>query len=305
MRNQDKYNIENVRNILKEKQIILLEDNYVDAKTRMLCMDNEGYYVYVVLSNLLTRNGIGRRFDKSNKYTITNINHYLKLNNIHFECMSKEFISANEKLLFKCTLCGEKVEIPWRNVNKNDNANRSHVICENCDGRNESLHASVLKQLFLHYYPDTSIEDKTYINPITNKICPTDIVNHNLKMAIEIQSQWHDYESIKQKDTMKRKFWLSKGYRFYSPDIRDYTILEMCQLFFNINSIPNWINYNYSNKLNIKTIQDLLNLGNTITDVANKLNINKHRIYDAIYSGKLYYPSNYKYINAIKKEYIS
>ena len=304
MRNQEKYNIDIVRNLLKENDIILLENDYVDAKTKMLCLDSEGYYIYVVLSNFLSRHGIGRRFDKSNAHTINNINHYLTLNNVHFKCISNIFNNANENLDFECLLCGEKVSMPWRNVNKNDNTNRNHVVCPNCDGRTESIHALVLKQMFKHYYPDTIEEDKSYTNPITNKICPTDIVNHRLKIAIEIQSQWHDFEDIKIKNKMKKEYWISKGYDFYDPDIRDYSILEMCQLFFDINEIPEWINYEYSNKINIKEIQKLLNDGLTIIDIAKQLDINKHRIYDAIYNNKLYYPKDYNYKNAVKKEYI-
>ena len=293
-----------MRNLLKENDIILLENDSVDAKTKMLCLDSEGYYIYVVLSNFLSRHGIGRRFDKSNAHTINNINHYLTLNNVHFKCVSNILNNANENLDFECLLCREKVSMPWRNVNKNDNTNRNHVVCPNCDGRTESIHALVLKQMFKHYYPDTIEEDKSYTNPITNKICPTDIVNHRLKIAIEIQSQWHDFEDIKIKDKMKKEYWISKGYDFYDPDIRDYSILEMCQLFFDINEIPEWINYEYSNKINIKEIQKLLNDGLTIIDIAKQLDINKHRIYDAIYNNKLYYPKDYKYKNAVKKEYI-
>ena len=299
MRNQDKYTIDIVREMLSQNNITLLEKEYIDVKTKMLCQDGEGYYIYIVLSNYLSRNGIGRRFDKSNDYSIMNINHYLKTNNIHFKCISTKFISANENLCFQCELCGEFVKIPWRNVNKNDNQNRQHIVCKNCDGRLESLHALVLKQMFLHYYPDSSIEDKSYRSSITNKICPTDIVNHRLKIAIEIQSQWHDYPDIKIKDAMKKEFWISKGYKFYDPDIRDHSILSMCQLFFNIRSLPDWINYEYNNKLNVKKAQELLNNGLSVPEVAENMGINKHRIYDAIYFNKLYYPENY-----IHKKYI-
>ena len=76
------------KNKIKKKKITLLENDYVDVKTKMLCLDSEGYYIYVVLSNFLSRHGIGRRFDKSNDYTINNINHYLTLNNVHFKCIS-------------------------------------------------------------------------------------------------------------------------------------------------------------------------------------------------------------------------
>lgn len=304
MRNQDKYNTNIVKKLLKQNGIVLL-DKYVDAKTKMLCLDNDGYYIYIVLSNYLSRQGVGRRFDKSNDYTIININKYLIENNIPFRCMSKQYVSANDVLTFKCLRCGNIVNTSWRNVNKNDNSNRKHLICSNCDGRNESLHASVLKQLFMHYYPDTNVEDKTYINPKTNRICPTDIVNHRLKIAIEIQSQWHDFEDIKEKDKMKKEYWQTKGYQFYDPDIRDYTILQLCQLFFDIKEIPKWIDFEYGNKINIFKIQSMLNDDYTVHEIAKSLLINEHRIYDAIYSKKLFYPKNYKYINSIKKEYIS
>lgn len=305
MRNQDKYNIDNVRLLLEKNKIVLLEKEYVDAKTKMLCIDDEGYYIYICLSNYLSRNGVGRRFDKSNDYTIENINHYCDINNIHFHCISDKYINANTILYFKCNLCEEVISSPWRNINKNDNASRSHLLCPNCDGRTESLHALVLKQMFMHYYPDTSLEDKSFINPNTNKICPTDIVNHRLRIAIEIQSQWHDYDDTKKKDKLKKQYWLNRGYSFYDPDIRDYSILGICQLFFNISALPSWIKYDYSNKLNIKQIQDLLNNGLSVHEIAHTLNIDMHRIYDAIHNNKIYYPINYKYKNLVKKEYIS
>lgn len=282
----------------------MLDKTYVDVKTKILCMDKEGYYIYIMLNNFFTRRGIGRRFDKTNDYTIDNINHYLQIHNVHFKCISDKFINANTIMKFQCLLCGEIVESLWRNVNKNDNPNRYHVICPNCDGRNESIHALVLKQLFLHYYPDTVVEEKSYRNPNTNKICPTDIVNHRLKIAIEIQSQWHDFDNIKEKDKMKKKFWLSKGYSFFDPDIRDYSVLQISQIFFDITELPDWIDYNYSNKINIKVIQTMLNNGKTIPEIAKELQINKHRLYDAVYSKKLFYPQNYIFKNAIKQNYI-
>lgn len=301
MRNQDKYNVNNVKQILSKSNISLIDKQYIDAKTKMLCMDSEGYYIYIVLSNFLSRGGIGRRFDKSNDYSIININHYLQTNNVKFKCTSNKFNNANEDLTFKCLKCGETVKSPWRNVNKNDNHSRTHVLCPNCDGRTESIHALVLKQMFLHYHPDTVTEDKSYKNPSTNKICPTDIVNHRLKIAIEIQSQWHDFEDVKIKDRMKKDYWVSRGYNFYDPDIRDYTILEMCQIFFDIDTIPRFINYEYSNKLNLKKAQNMLDSGMVVGSIASELNVDKHRIYDAIHNKKLFYPKHYKYKYAVKK----
>ena len=107
LQNQDKYNIDNVKGLLSDNNIILLETKYIDAKTKMLCMDSDGYYIYIVLSNFLNRHGIGRRFDKSNDYTIKNINHYLRINNVHFECISDKFNRAHESLISESLLCGD------------------------------------------------------------------------------------------------------------------------------------------------------------------------------------------------------
>lgn len=262
------------------------------TKTDLLCCDDEGYK-YKVIYDAVMRGHKIEKIHKSNPFAIYNINLYLTKHNVPFDCISNEYVNAKEFLLFKCQRCGEIVKQIWRNINKNDIKNRFHVICPNCDGRIESIHALVLKQMFKYYYPDTVEEDPTYINEKTGKISPTDIVNHRLKIAIEIQSQWHDFDDIKEKDIRKKKFWINKGYAFYDPDIRDYTVLEMCQLFFNIDRLPNFINYNYSNKLNIKQAQELLNNGLSMNNIAKKMNVSVHRLYDAVQSKKISYPTNY------------
>ena len=78
----------------------------------------------------------------------------------------------------------------------------------------------------------------------------------------------------------------------------------MCQIFFNIDELPDWINYKYGNKLNIDEIQKMLNSNLTVHKIADVLSINPHRIYDAIHFKKLFYPNNYKYLNNVKQEYI-
>lgn len=197
---------------------------------------------------------------------------------------------------FKCINCNTVFQQSWFNISRiRNNSNRNGLVCPKCGGKTESIHALVLKQVFMHEHSDTNIEDKSCINPNTNKIMPTDIVNHNLKIAIEIQSQWHDFEDQKAKDKIKKNYWLNRGYKFYAPDIRNYTILQMIQLFFpNIDKIPEYINFDYSNKINIVKIQEMLNKGVFIGDISKELNINIHRIYDAIYSNKLFYPDGYK-----------
>ena len=286
---------QDVRDNLKKIGFILdvKEEEFTGVtKCALYCHDLDGYK-YQITYNAVMRGKIPDKFNRGNPFTIENINHFLKSTNIPFECISDEYIDSINPLEFICKRCGEHVFRSWRNVNKNDNTNRHRIICSNCDGRTESVHALVLKQMFKYYYPDTIEEEKSCRNPITNKIMPTDIVNHNMKIAIEIQSEWHDNKYSKIKDAIKKEFWINKGYSFYDPDIRDYSVLEICQLFFDIEELPDFINYNYSNKLNIKEIQSMLNEYVSIPQISNMLNINIHRIYDALYSGKIIRPKGY------------
>ncbi|MCR1960200.1 hypothetical protein CWE04_11865 [Thomasclavelia cocleata] len=293
-----KYTFEKIQEALKLHNYKLVNKNMnissIITKSKLLCTDNDGYYVYVILDKLIHRKSKFRRFSNSNKYTIDNINFYLKskIGN-NFTCLSEKYINNQTELLFRCNRCGEVVKKKWINVYRKG-INRTPILCPNCDGRIESLHASILKQVFMYNYPDTICEDNSCRNPITNKIMPTDIVNHRLKIAIEVQSEYHDNEYSKKKDLIKKEFWIARNFKFYALDIRDYTVLEMCRIFFNISELPSYINYDYSNKLNIKNIQNMLNKGKNIPEIANILNIDKHRIYDAIYSKKLIYPNNYQ-----------
>lgn len=286
---------QNVKENLDKSGFILdvAEKNYVGiTKSDLLCHDIDGYK-YKVTYNAVMRGKNPDRFNKANPFTIDNINHFFKLNNIPFECISTKYIDSITRLEFVCKRCGEHVFKAWRDVYKNDNPNRHRIICPNCDGRTESVHALVLKQMFKYYYPDTIEEEKSCKNPLTGKIMPTDIVNHRLKIAIEIQSEWHDNEYSKIKDDIKKSFWINKGYSFYDPDIRNYSVLEICQLFFNIKELPNFINYEYSNKLNIKKIQTMLNEHISIRQISDILNVNIHRIYDALHYGKVIRPDGY------------
>lgn len=260
--------------------------------TPLICYDHEGYKYRIIYDSIL-RGKKPSPVSKSNEFSIYNINVFLKNNGKKFTCVSKEFINREYLLEFVCNRCGDTVFAKWMNMHKEDNSNRSIILCPNCDGRTESIHALVLKQMFKYYYPDTVEEDDSCVNPTTNCILPTDIVNHKLKIAIEIQSEWHDREYQKVKDKIKKDFWINKGYKFYDPDIRNYSVLEMCQLFFNINELPDFVNYEYSNKLNIKKVQLMLDENMSPNDIAKIMNVNVHRIYDAIYSGKAHYSDTY------------
>ena len=198
------------------------EDEYRGVTlTPLFCHDADGYKYKITYDQVLrSETKMVDCFAKGNPFTLDNINKFIKQVGLPFECISKEYLGNRSPLTFRCLRCGAIIQKTWCNFFRNDER-RHYIVCPNCDTRTESLHASVLKQIFLHEHPDTIVEDPSFRNPVTNKICPTDIVNHRLRIAIEVQSQWHDFPDIAEKDRMKKQYWIDNGYKFYAPDIRD------------------------------------------------------------------------------------
>lgn len=146
----------------------------------------------------------------------------------------------------------------------------------------------------MHEYPDTILEDKSCINPKTNKPLPTDIVNHRLKIAVEIQSSYHDEYSKKIIDKFKKDYWISLGYSFFDPDIRDYTIIELVNIFFdNIKTIPNYVDYNWSNITNFTKVQEFVDKGYTIKEISELMDIPRETISGLVRDKKVILPKGY------------
>jgi hypothetical protein len=298
----EKVPFDTIRTHLANRSLTLLftEEEYTGIKTTKLpIVNNYGYKALFSEALYYRENSEPEWFHPSNPYTIENINLYLsKTTNNAYLCVSDVYVGNKEPLVIMHKECGRTFDAKWINLyrkpSKNE-PNRHGTQCPYCTGlRLQSLHAVVLKQIFQRLKPDTVIEDQSCRNPLTNCILPTDIVNHNDKVAIEIQSGRHDIEYQKIKDKIKKEYWENRGYTVYTPDIRNYSVLEMVQLFFpSIFEIPEWVDYKFGNKLDIDMAQNLLNNGFIVSEVANKMNVPPHRIYDAIYNHKLFYPYNY------------
>ncbi len=184
-------------------------DDYISSKEmHITCYDSNGYKYDVNKNNFSTikNNGKIKPFNACNPYAVDNINILLNKQKIPFTCTSHY---KDKEFIYTCNRCGNAMTKSWRIIHRkaiiNGETKNIRLHCDNCDGNLESVHALVLKQLFLHYHPDTIVEDKSCRNPLTNCIMPTDIVNHRLKIAIEIQSEWHDVEYSKTKDKIKKR----------------------------------------------------------------------------------------------------
>lgn len=286
------------------------KSDYSGISSTVCTIQNECGYKALATYDLVNHKVIPKWFHKSNPYTIYNINVFFKNTTAgEYECVSKQYLGQDADLNIIHKPCGKTFSAKWENINRKPTVlepNRHGTQCPYCTGlRTQSLHAVVLKQLFQKLKTGITIEDKSCRNPITKCILPTDIVNHNDRIVVEIQSWFHDKLEQQIKDNIKKTYWESRGYKVYTPDIRNYTVLEMAQIFFpNLKTIPKWVEYNFESKLDVDMAQKMLNSGLLVTEVASKMNVSPHRIYDAIYDKRLRYPNNYKNNNLIKQDYI-
>ena len=125
-----------VINILKEKNCILLSD-YSNCKEKISIIDENGYkYKDTFIS--LKNHKLNKPFSKNNPYTIDNIKTWIKINNLEndIELLSNKYISATEKLLWKCKRCGDLFERDWHYMQKDNNTNK---ICSKCNRNNLTI----------------------------------------------------------------------------------------------------------------------------------------------------------------------
>lgn len=257
-------------------------------------MDLEGYKYMTRYQNYKRYKPL--RYHRSNKYTIYNINRWLNsidLNN--YVCISTDYNNNNTKLKFVHLDCMKIFEITLGKLQRKISENGLY-ICPNCyRKKTESYHASVLKQIFIHEYKNVVVEDRSCVNPDTNYALPTDIVCYDTKEVIEIQSSYHDLEYKLKLDSYKKKYWENRGFKVYTPDIRDYSVVEMIQIFFpNIHKIPDYVDVAYNSMPDYKSLQRLLNKGYSTKEVAKLSAINVDSVRQAVYRGALYLPDNYK-----------
>ena len=135
----DKSNIYTIKNInlwlkYNNVQLILLDNNFKSALTKMIFKDYDGYY-YFTNWNVIQQKHFPERFHKSNPYTIQNIKLWCKLNNKPFELVSDKYIDSDKnKLKWKCLKenCGEEFDTMWYAI-------LNGVGCGVCEGRQVTL----------------------------------------------------------------------------------------------------------------------------------------------------------------------
>lgn len=252
-------------------------------------IDKNGYKYSAYLRSLL-RGSQPQKFNTNNKYTIQNINHFFELSDRkNYFCNNDEYFGNTKPLKIRHKRCNQVYTTDLTLIQEGQR-------CPYCYGDLvESFHASLLKQVFKHEYPDTVLEDPSCINPNTGYSLPTDIVNHELNIAIEIQSSFHDKEVQKIKDKIKKDYWINRGYSFFAPDIRDYSPIELVQLFFSeITIIPEYFIPSFSKTIDVLFLQKELDNGKSLKQISRETGIKHGTLQNAVKDHRLTLPDDYK-----------
>ena len=101
----DKLTFEEVRERFVEKGLELLEHEYVNTKTRMLCRTKEGYLKKITVDNL-HRYKEHMIADARNPYALYNIKLLCQKINPEIELLTERFTGTRQDLEFRCRKCG-------------------------------------------------------------------------------------------------------------------------------------------------------------------------------------------------------
>ena len=286
------YTKEYVLELIKNKPYKMIEDSFTTMSDGFDAITEDGYLLRVHRGNI-SLNSTPEIFHPLNPYTIKNINHYFELHyNGEYICLEENYINNSTQMRFLHVSCNKEFYTTFADMKLRDiyhTGEKRKKLCPMCSSpKRESYHALVLKQVFIHEMEGTITEDKSCVNPTTNRSLPTDIVNHKNKIAIEIQSAYHDKSYQKFKDSIKQQYWINRGYKFYALDIRDYSILQMIQFFFpNITKIPEYIDFNYEETRQFEIAQQYIDAGYSRKKTAELLNISVTSLYYWNKDGKI------------------
>ena len=87
----------------------------MNQNTKIAFSDSEGYKYNSFFSSVMSGHK-PYRFGTNNKYTIENIKLWIKLNSKPFTLLSDKYVNSQEKLLFKCNVCGYKFLSTWGHI---------------------------------------------------------------------------------------------------------------------------------------------------------------------------------------------
>jgi len=227
----------------------------------------------------------------------------------------EKYTTCNDKIIHICSKCKKD----W-NVSPIVVLTGS-VMCKKCSNSLcESVHATLIKQVYKHIYKEDCIwEEKIKIKEHNYEV---DIVNHIRKEAVEIDGEQHtkinnfhvksaklhrttsEYEFKQQqiRDKIVNNYFKEIGYNLIRINVgNSKTPLKALQeIFPQYDKIPKWIDFSGNitrTKWDVNKAQELLNENIHLAEIARILNIHQSSLNQAMDYGKLVVPIGYRNLN--------
>lgn len=240
---------------------------------------------------------------------LATVNKFVKLKD------GEKYITCDIKINHICSVCGND----W--LARPSQVLTGHIMCNSCARKyHESIHATLIKQVYKYHYKESLWEERIYINNGEN-YCDIDIVNHARKEAVEIDgvqhqrvSGWHKLQAkrlgvtpeeiLKQqqiRDMRVNEYFEKIGYRLIRINIEKLSPLEaLQQLFPEYKSIPDWVDFSNkkaSKSWDVSKAQELLNQYTPMSVIARTLGVSQALISKSVKNNVLIKPKEYLTLN--------
>lgn len=114
----------------KNKGLTIIEEfdeKIINSKTKLKCIDSEGYLYSHSYNNVSSKNS-QRRFSKYNPYILYNMQHFIELNGSETKIINDKFIGQDKEVYtLKCGKCGKVFTKTY-----GDFMYRKHFYCHEC-----------------------------------------------------------------------------------------------------------------------------------------------------------------------------
>lgn len=180
---KNKKSLKEVKENFKKHNLLLLEDEYKNNKTKMHCVNKDGYQGMISFHQL-NGGSFFYKFDKTNPYTIDNVNNFLKLSGTKTRMISLYYNQCRDIYEFKCE-CGNIFKRRLDSVIYNQ-----AFYCPDCSKwRKSQYHYKVrdyLNKNSIKFEEEKVFQDCRDKNPL-----PFDFYLPDYNICIEVQGQQH------------------------------------------------------------------------------------------------------------------
>lgn len=205
---QQRFTPEYIKNTFSKYGYFWMEEEYFKNTQQLTFIDEEGYWYYSTFARFLV-NHSADRYNRSNIYSIRNLQHFMDINGINATLIDQKYIDSRAKLMCICE-CGEIFKVSQVRIKTDKRA-----LCHKCLNHKSTYERKVEQWLIergIKY-----IVQYRFDKCINKRSLPFDFYLPQINTCIEVQGKQHytpcvtlggekSFEYIKINDSIKKDF---------------------------------------------------------------------------------------------------